>query len=78
MEWYYSYRLYFPTFLFIVGVSIVLSFTKQIEIGRSRAEMTKKVLIRALKIYGVGIDSNIDQAAVRAIVCCLNRLDLGK
>ena len=45
----------FPTFLFIVGVSIVLSFTKQIEIGRSRAEMTKKVLIRALKIYGVGI-----------------------
>ena len=30
------------------------------------------------KIYGVGIDSNIDQAAVRAIVCCLNRLDLGK
>ena len=34
--------------------------------------------IKGKKIYGVGIDSNIDQAAVRAIVCCLNRLDLGK
>ena len=45
----------FPTFLFIVGVSIVLSFTKQIEIGKSKVDMTKKTLIRALKIYGVGI-----------------------
>ena len=45
----------FPTFLFIVGVSIVLSFTKQIEIGKSKFDMTKKTLIRALKIYGVGI-----------------------
>ena len=45
----------FPTFLFIVGVSIVLSFTKQIEMGKSRPEMTKKIFIRALKIYAVGI-----------------------
>ena len=45
----------FPTFLFIVGVSIVLSFTKQIEMGKSRSEMTKKIFIRALKIYAVGI-----------------------
>ena len=30
----------FPTFLFIVGVSIVLSFTKQIEIGKSKVDMT--------------------------------------
>ncbi len=45
----------FPTFLFIVGVSIVLSFNKQTELGKSRAEMTKKVLIRAFKIYAVGI-----------------------
>ena len=34
--------------------------------------------IKGKKIYGVGIDSNIDQAAVRAIVCCLNRLDFGE
>ncbi len=45
----------FPTFLFIVGVSIVLSFTKQLELGKNRTELTKKVFIRALKIYSVGI-----------------------
>ena len=56
-----------PPFLCIVGVSIVLSFTKQIEIGKSKADMTKKTLIRALKIYGVGIflwiwpDFNFDE-----------------
>ena len=45
----------FPGFLFIVGVSIVLSFSKQEALGKSRSEMTKKILIRALKIYVVGI-----------------------
>ena len=34
----------FPSFLFIVGVSIVLSINKQREQGKSRAELTKKVL----------------------------------
>lgn len=32
----------FPTFLFIVGVSIVLSLNKQTEKGKSRLELTKK------------------------------------
>lgn len=32
----------FPSFLFIVGVSIVLSMNKQRERGKSRAELTKK------------------------------------
>ncbi len=45
----------FPTFIFIVGVSIVLSLTKQIEQGKKRSELAKKVLIRALKIYTVGL-----------------------
>jgi len=45
----------FPAFLFIVGVSIVLSFTKQEEMGRSKAEMTQKIVIRSLKIYLVGL-----------------------
>ena len=45
----------FPSFLFIVGVSIVLSINKQREQGKNRAELTKKVLWRALKIYAVGI-----------------------
>ena len=28
-------------------------------------------------VYGVGIDSNIDQAAVRAIIAGLNRVEVG-
>ena len=28
-------------------------------------------------VYGVGIDSNIDQAAVRAIIAGLNRVEAG-
>ena len=45
----------FPNFLFIVGVSIVLSMNKLQERGKSRTELIKKVLWRALKIYAVGI-----------------------
>jgi predicted acyltransferase len=45
----------FPTFLFMVGVSIVLSMDKQRTLGKSRSDLTKKVLWRAFKIYAVGI-----------------------
>ncbi|MGB1405233.1 MAG: acyltransferase family protein, partial [Flavobacteriaceae bacterium] len=45
----------FPTFLFIVGVSIVLSMKKQKELGKDRGALTKKLLWRAFKIYAVGI-----------------------
>ena len=45
----------FPTFLFIVGVSIVLSMNKQKELGKDRGALTKKLLWRAFKIYAVGI-----------------------
>lgn len=45
----------FPAFLFILGVSIVLSMTKQIAKGLSKNQLVKKVLIRSLKIYGVGM-----------------------
>jgi predicted acyltransferase len=44
----------FPFFIFIVGVSIVLSFSKQIEAGKPRKEMVKKILVRALKIWAIG------------------------
>lgn len=43
----------FPTFLFIVGISIVLSLGKRLE-SKSKAELTKYVFIRAVKIYLVG------------------------
>ncbi len=44
----------FPFFIFIVGVSISLSFTKQMNAGKPRKEMVQKILIRALKIYIIG------------------------
>ena len=45
----------FPCFLFIVGISIVLSMKKQQDQGKSSTELIKKVLWRSLKIYAVGI-----------------------
>ena len=45
----------FPTFIFIVGVSIVLSYTKKSEKGLSRKQLVQKILFRSLKIYLVGL-----------------------
>ena len=47
--------LIFPFFLFIVGVSIVLAFTKAMAKGMSRQELIQKTLIRGLKIFGLGL-----------------------
>ena len=47
--------LIFPFFLFIVGVSIVLAFDKAISKGAKRVELVKKTLIRAGKIFGLGV-----------------------
>ncbi len=47
--------LVFPFFLFIVGVSITLSFTKLLEKGTPKKELYKKIVFRALKIFAVGI-----------------------
>lgn len=44
----------FPFFIFIVGVSIALSYSKQLAASKSRKEMVKKILIRGLKIYTIG------------------------
>ena len=45
----------FPAFLFIVGVSIVLSLTQQSEKGLTRKQLVKKIVFRSLKIYAVGL-----------------------
>ena len=45
----------FPNFLFIVGVSIVLSVGKQIDNGKSKSEIIKKIFFRSVKIYLVGL-----------------------
>jgi predicted acyltransferase len=47
--------LVFPFFLFIVGVSIVLAFSKRIEKGIPKRALYKKIIIRSLKIFAVGI-----------------------
>jgi predicted acyltransferase len=47
--------LIFPFFLFIVGISITLSFTKVLEKGIPKKNLYKKIIFRALKIFAVGI-----------------------
>lgn len=48
----------FPFFIFIMGISIVLSFEKQLKKGVSRSELVKKSVIRALKLFGLGLVLN--------------------
>ena len=45
----------FPTFLFVLGTSIVLSISKQQEKGIENNRILKKVIWRAAKIYLVGL-----------------------
>lgn len=47
--------LIFPFFLFIVGVSIALSFSKILEKKPSKKELYRKIIFRALKIFAVGV-----------------------
>lgn len=47
--------LVFPFFLFIVGVSITLSFTKLLEKKTAKSGLYRKIIIRAIKIFAVGI-----------------------
>ncbi len=51
--------LVFPFFLFIVGVSIALAFTKRIEKGSTKGDLMKKAVIRSIKIFALGIFLNI-------------------
>ncbi len=44
----------FPFFIFIVGVSVVLSLSRQIHAAKPRKEIVKKILIRGMKIYLIG------------------------
>ncbi|MBX2816417.1 MAG: DUF5009 domain-containing protein [Saprospiraceae bacterium] len=47
--------LVFPFFLFIVGVSIALSYTKQLALGREKGAMAKKAAKRAAIIFLLGM-----------------------
>ena len=45
----------FPFFLFIVGVAISLSFSKNFEQGASQTSLLKKIVRRTLIIFGLGL-----------------------
>lgn len=49
----------YPFFIFIVGVSVVLSSSKQLDAGADKKKMRKKIWIRSLKIFGLGILLNL-------------------
>jgi len=48
----------FPFFLFIVGVAISLSFTKNLDSGILRKDLLKKIFRRTLIIFGLGLLMN--------------------
>jgi len=48
-----------PIFLFVVGVSIAFAYTKRLEMGLPKADMYKKIVVRSVKIYLVGILLNL-------------------
>ncbi|HEY9114379.1 MAG TPA: heparan-alpha-glucosaminide N-acetyltransferase domain-containing protein [Bacteroidales bacterium] len=47
--------LIFPFFLFIVGVSIVLVYTKRLQQGFSKKKLIQKIIFRSFKIFAVGV-----------------------
>ena len=48
-----------PFFLFIVGVSIALAYTKRLQKGAPKGDMYKKIIVRSFKIFAVGIVLNL-------------------
>jgi predicted acyltransferase len=47
--------LIFPFFIFIVGVSIVLAYTKRLKAGIPKGPMYKKIIIRSINIFVAGL-----------------------
>jgi predicted acyltransferase len=47
--------LIFPFFLFIVGVSIALAYSKRLDAGAEKKSLYRKILIRSLNIYLLGL-----------------------
>src|SRR5690554_5063212 len=47
--------LIFPFFIFIVGVSIALAYSKRLNSGMPKNPMYRKIIIRSFKIFLVGI-----------------------
>ncbi len=47
--------LVYPFFLYIVGVSVAIAYTRQQAAGKDKGGMMKKIFIRSLKIFGLGL-----------------------
>jgi len=48
-----------PTFLFIVGVSIALAYARKRDTGSPKGELYRKIVVRSLKIFAVGMFLNL-------------------
>ena len=59
--------LVFPFFLFIVGVSIVLAYTKYLQKGISKKLLLRKAFIRTIILFSIGILLNIIMSNFREI-----------
>lgn len=51
--------LVFPFFLFIVGVSVVLAYTKRLKSKAPKAELVKKIIKRSILIFAFGLGLNL-------------------
>lgn len=49
----------YPFFLFIVGVSIAFAYTKRLQTSAPKGDLYKKIIIRSVKIFAVGIFLNL-------------------
>lgn len=47
--------LIFPFFIFIVGVSVALAYAKRLQKGVDKKSMYRKIIIRSIKIFAVGV-----------------------
>jgi len=45
----------FPLFLFLAGVSWPFSYAKQVAMGRSKAQIVRKILLRAFCLFAIGL-----------------------
>jgi len=48
-----------PIFLFVIGVSITLAYTRRLKDGSPKGSMYRKIIFRSLKIFAVGMFLNL-------------------
>lgn len=51
--------LVYPFFLFIVGVSITLAYSKQLEARAAHTDLIRKIVLRGVKIFALGVFLNL-------------------